>query len=247
MTRIELVERLDRTYQRLQEFQERHAAQLSHSDRQWLHRALHEVARYHAELSSPWRTGSTVPERQGIAPRWQKAVQSARQRPARLVWTTLQQEWDTARAVRSMARAARPRRLRQGLLSICAFCQQILAERGTWQRLEAYMQTHFEVQFAHDFCPRCTQRHYGITLPGEADGGERHQRNQRKAARSRALRGMPNAGGPYDRMDPSTAGAVAGPGISHSAGVRPPNTNVLRIHPATWREDGPPPASRRKG
>jgi hypothetical protein len=238
---------LEQTYQRLQQFQECHAAQLSHTDRQWLHWTLHEVARYHAELSSPWRTGSTAPDTQGIAPQWQKAVQSTPQRLARLVRTTLQQAWDTVREVRSMARAARRGRLRQGLVPICAFCQQIRDERGTWQRLEAYLHAHFEVQFTHDFCPRCTQRHYGITLPDEAGGDERHQRNQREAAWSRAFTAMPHAGGPYDRIDPSTAGAVAGPSISHAAGVRSPNTNMLRIHPATCREDGPPPASRRTG
>ena len=51
---------------------------------------------------------------------------------------------------------------------ICAFCKQIRDEHGTWQRLEAYLHAHFAVQFTHDFCPHCTQRHYGIMLPNEA-------------------------------------------------------------------------------
>jgi uncharacterized protein YeaO (DUF488 family) len=60
MTPIELVERVEQTYQRLQQFQERYAAQLSHTDRQWLQQTLDEVARYHAELSSLWGTRSMV-------------------------------------------------------------------------------------------------------------------------------------------------------------------------------------------
>jgi phage-related protein len=179
--------------------------------------------------------------------RWQKTVQKTLQRLPQQVRTTVQRARETAQAVRSMAQAAGQKHLGQGLLSICAFCKQIRDQRGTWQRLEAYMQAHYEVQFTHDFCPRCTQRHYGITLPDEADGDERPRGDQGEATWSRTLTGMPHAGGPYDRRDPSTAGAVVGPGISNAAGVRSPNTNRLRIHPATCREDGPPPASRRKG
>jgi integral membrane sensor domain MASE1 len=70
MTNIEFTERLERTHQRLQRFQEHHEAQLSHNDRRWLHLALHEVQLYRAELSHPLCRRSTGPRTPGIAPQW---------------------------------------------------------------------------------------------------------------------------------------------------------------------------------
>jgi integral membrane sensor domain MASE1 len=78
MTRMELTERLERTHQRLQRFQECHEAQLSHTDRRWLHLALHEVQRRRAELSHPLHGRRTAPGTQGIVPRWQVTRQITR-------------------------------------------------------------------------------------------------------------------------------------------------------------------------
>src|SRR5215831_3525234 len=70
MTDIEFTEQLERTRHRLQRFQEHYEAQLSHTDRRWLHLALHELQLYRAELSHPFGGRRTAPRTQGMAPPW---------------------------------------------------------------------------------------------------------------------------------------------------------------------------------
>ncbi len=41
-----------------------------------------------------------------------------------------------------------------GLLSMCASCKRITNERGEWERLESYLQTHSEARFSHGVAVR---------------------------------------------------------------------------------------------
>lgn len=47
-----------------------------------------------------------------------------------------------------------------GILPICSFCKQIRNDRGAWQRLEEYIQSHSEAEFSHSVCPKCMKEHY---------------------------------------------------------------------------------------
>ena len=51
-------------------------------------------------------------------------------------------------------------KLLSGLLSICASCKKITNERGDWEPLESYLQTHSQAKFSHGVCPDCLQKLY---------------------------------------------------------------------------------------
>jgi PAS domain S-box-containing protein len=51
-------------------------------------------------------------------------------------------------------------KLLSGLLSICASCKKITNERGDWESLESYLQTHSQAKFSHGVCPDCMRKLY---------------------------------------------------------------------------------------
>ncbi len=47
-----------------------------------------------------------------------------------------------------------------GLLPICSNCKKIRDDKGYWDQLEKYIQTHSEAQFTHGICPDCAKKLY---------------------------------------------------------------------------------------
>ncbi len=47
-----------------------------------------------------------------------------------------------------------------GLLPICASCKNIRDDKGYWQRIEAYIRDHSEVEISHSICPGCAKNLY---------------------------------------------------------------------------------------
>ena len=48
-----------------------------------------------------------------------------------------------------------------GLLPICAHCKKIRDDKGYWNNLEGYIQTHSDAKFSHGMCPECSDEFYG--------------------------------------------------------------------------------------
>jgi PAS domain S-box-containing protein len=48
----------------------------------------------------------------------------------------------------------------RGLLPICASCKSIRDDKGYWNKLEAFITEHSEVQFSHGICPKCAKKLY---------------------------------------------------------------------------------------
>jgi hypothetical protein len=48
----------------------------------------------------------------------------------------------------------------QGLIPICSNCKRIRDDKGGWNQLEAYIQSHSEAKFSHGICPKCAQELY---------------------------------------------------------------------------------------
>jgi len=48
-----------------------------------------------------------------------------------------------------------------GLLPICASCKKIRDDKGYWNNLEEYIQTHSDVSFSHGMCSECSDELYG--------------------------------------------------------------------------------------
>ncbi len=49
----------------------------------------------------------------------------------------------------------------QGILPICMFCKEIRDDKGYWNQIEAYIESHSEAQFTHGICDPCLEKHYG--------------------------------------------------------------------------------------
>ena len=46
----------------------------------------------------------------------------------------------------------------RGLISICVWCNRIRDERGSWQQLEKFIESHSYAKFAHAMCPDCLRK-----------------------------------------------------------------------------------------
>jgi ligand-binding sensor domain-containing protein len=51
-----------------------------------------------------------------------------------------------------------------GLIPICANCKKIRDDKGYWDQLEGYIQTHSEATFSHGICPDCAKKLYPEAL-----------------------------------------------------------------------------------
>ena len=49
----------------------------------------------------------------------------------------------------------------QGIIPICMHCKGVRDDRGSWNQLEAYIESHSEAQFSHGLCESCLEQHYG--------------------------------------------------------------------------------------
>jgi len=48
----------------------------------------------------------------------------------------------------------------RGIVPICAGCKKIRDDKGFWNQVESYIQTHSLAKFSHGLCPDCVQRLY---------------------------------------------------------------------------------------
>jgi len=48
----------------------------------------------------------------------------------------------------------------KGLLPICSSCKKIRDDKGYWNRIETYIESHSEADFTHGICPECMQKLY---------------------------------------------------------------------------------------
>lgn len=48
----------------------------------------------------------------------------------------------------------------RGIIPICMHCKEIRDDKGYWNRLENYIETHSDVQFSHSICEKCLDTFY---------------------------------------------------------------------------------------
>ena len=63
-----------------------------------------------------------------------------------------------ARQAAGLARSLAEVKVLTGLLPICAWCHDVHAEDGSWQRIEAYLADRSDASFTHGICPKCMAR-----------------------------------------------------------------------------------------
>lgn len=83
------------------------------------------------------------------------------------IWTTAvlilqrkNQEAKIAFAYAEREKAMSELKILKGLLPICASCKRIRDDKGIWQVLESYIDSHSEASFSHSVCPECAQKLY---------------------------------------------------------------------------------------
>jgi PAS domain S-box-containing protein len=71
------------------------------------------------------------------------------------VWAAIRNVADRERVVGQLRGALQSTRILRGLISICAWCKRIRDERGAWQDVEGYIESHSETKFTHGICQDC--------------------------------------------------------------------------------------------
>ena len=51
------------------------------------------------------------------------------------------------------------RELRE-LVPICSYCKNIRNDRGYWEKVETYVESHYPAEFSHGICPDCIRKHF---------------------------------------------------------------------------------------
>lgn len=85
--------------------------------------------------------------------------------------SALSTAWDAEHEARLAAeRATAELRTLRGIIPICAHCKNVRTSLGDWERIEAYVRSHADVEFSHGICPDCLVKHYdlGPASPGRA-------------------------------------------------------------------------------
>jgi len=72
-----------------------------------------------------------------------------------------QAEAEREKLIGELQKALADIRTLSGLVPICANCKRIRDDRGFWNQLEAYMESHTDASFSHGLCPECAEKLYG--------------------------------------------------------------------------------------
>ncbi len=70
-------------------------------------------------------------------------------------------ETERERLIEELRRALGEVKTLRGFMPICAQCKNIRDDKGYWNRIEAYLKKHSEIEFTHGICPACAEKLYG--------------------------------------------------------------------------------------
>jgi PAS domain S-box-containing protein len=76
------------------------------------------------------------------------------------VWSAIRDVTERERLISQLRAALKEVNMLRGLLSICASCKRIRDERGAWQPMESYIQSHSQAKFSHGLCTECIRKLY---------------------------------------------------------------------------------------
>jgi PAS domain S-box-containing protein len=86
-----------------------------------------------------------------------------------LVWSAIRDVTERENLIAELRASLDEVKQLSGLFSICASCKRIRDERGSWQHVESYIQSHSEATFTHGVCPDCMRKLYPGYEPEEPD------------------------------------------------------------------------------
>lgn len=71
-----------------------------------------------------------------------------------------QAERDREKLIKELQNALSKVRILSGMLPICANCKKIRDDKGYWNQIETYIQSHTSAEFSHSICPECATKLY---------------------------------------------------------------------------------------
>ena len=69
-------------------------------------------------------------------------------------------EKERSRLLTELQESLRKVKTLSGFLPICASCKKIRDDKGYWNQIESYIQTHSNAEFSHGICPDCVKELY---------------------------------------------------------------------------------------
>lgn len=63
--------------------------------------------------------------------------------------------------VKDLKKAVTQIKTLSGLIPICSSCKKIRDDKGYWELIESYIESHSEASFSHGLCPECSDTLYG--------------------------------------------------------------------------------------
>lgn len=67
----------------------------------------------------------------------------------------------------------------RGLIPICASCKKIRDDKGYWNKLEAFIETHSEAEFSHGICPDCLTTLYPDIMDDPESVAEKEEKEEK--------------------------------------------------------------------
>lgn len=78
-----------------------------------------------------------------------------------IVKTRLKHHLEREKLIRDLKEALDNIKKLSGLLPICAHCKNIRDDKGYWNQIETYIESHSDAMFSHGLCPQCGEELYG--------------------------------------------------------------------------------------
>jgi PAS domain S-box-containing protein len=69
-------------------------------------------------------------------------------------------EAEREKLIEDLQNAAKEISTLRGILPICSHCKNIRNDKGSWDRIELYIQQHSGIELSHGICPDCVTRFY---------------------------------------------------------------------------------------
>jgi PAS domain S-box-containing protein len=82
-----------------------------------------------------------------------------------------QAEKERTRLISELQKALSDVKMLSGMIPICSSCKKIRDDKGFWNQIESYIESHSSAEFSHGMCPECTKKRY-------PDFYEKHYKNR---------------------------------------------------------------------
>jgi hypothetical protein len=71
-----------------------------------------------------------------------------------------QAENERARLIAELQKALSEVKVLSGMIPICSSCKKVRDDKGFWNQIESYIESHSAAEFSHGMCPECTKKLY---------------------------------------------------------------------------------------